>query len=89
MRSAAAPPARPGNARPGGPARARSGTRTPPTAPPGRPPTRAQEDVRQHFSVHVNKVSFRSIGKDAVSFSCVDSRSEEPSLGTPGGDIAE
>jgi hypothetical protein len=45
--------------------------------------------VAQHFDVNVNKASFVKTSKTVISFSCVDSRSEEPLLGTPGGDIAE
>lgn len=45
--------------------------------------------MTQHFEVNKNEASFLKTGKTAVSFACVDSRSEDVLLGTPGGDIAE
>jgi hypothetical protein len=44
--------------------------------------------VKQHFSTEVQRNTFMSLSKRSVSFSCVDSRSEDPILGTPGGDFS-
>jgi hypothetical protein len=49
-----------------------------------------QDGVFQHFNAAFNKDNFlRTTGNKAAFWSCVDSRSELPLLGTPGGDTAE
>jgi hypothetical protein len=45
--------------------------------------------VKQHFDNAFSGETFKSLSARSVSFSCVDSRSEEPILGTPGGDMSE
>jgi hypothetical protein len=54
------------------------------------PPSALPQDlVKQHFDTDLNRDSFKSLSARSVSFACVDSRSEEPLLGTPGGDMSE
>jgi hypothetical protein len=43
--------------------------------------------VLQHFSTELQRSTFQSLSAKSASFACVDSRSEEPILGTPGGDV--
>ncbi|GBF95124.1 hypothetical protein Rsub_07708 [Raphidocelis subcapitata] len=46
-------------------------------------------DLKQHYEVAASRKTFLKVGKRQLSFSCVDSRSELPILGTPGGMTAE
>jgi hypothetical protein len=55
---------------------------------PGALPPHPQASVAQHFNVALKKNTFRKITTKGASFACVDSRSEEPLLGAPGGDVS-
>lgn len=46
-------------------------------------------DLKQHFEVSASRKTFLKVNARQLSYSCVDSRSEAPILGTPGGMIAE